>query len=226
MNVVSWPSNRKTEAWTHRDAGRDRGVVEDVARLERVGPVEDDVVAGDDPLDVRRDEHLLVGDDLDLGVERVDRLLGRFDLALADPIGRVDDLALEVADVDDVEVDDADGPDARRGEVERGRRAEAAGADEQRLRAEQLRLALGADLGDEQVAAVALLLLGGQDDRRVEGRTRRPSSPGSHPTSRRRRCSPSRRGSGRRTASGRRRRSTGRPGASRSGAMPSICCSM
>ena len=48
-----------------RDAGRDRGVVEDVARLERVGAVEDDVVAGDDPLDVRRDEHLLVGDDVD-----------------------------------------------------------------------------------------------------------------------------------------------------------------
>ena len=37
-----------------RDAGRDRRVVEDVAGLERVGPVEDDVVAGDDPLDVVR----------------------------------------------------------------------------------------------------------------------------------------------------------------------------
>ncbi len=43
-----------------RDAGRDRRVVEDVARLERVGAVEDDVVAGDDPLDVGRDQHLLV----------------------------------------------------------------------------------------------------------------------------------------------------------------------
>ena len=80
----------------------------------------------------------------------------------------MDDLALEVADVDDIEVDDADGPDAGRGEVERRRRAEAAGADEQRLRAQQLRLALGADLGDEQVAAVALLLVRGQDDGRVE----------------------------------------------------------
>ena len=92
----------------------------------------------------------------------------RLDLALADPVGGVDDLALEVADVDDVEVDDADRPDARRGEVERGRRAEAAGADEQRLRAEELGLAVRADLGDQQVAAVALLLLGGQDDRRLE----------------------------------------------------------
>ena len=90
------------------------------------------------------------------------------DLALADPVGRVDDLALEVADVDDVEVDEADRADARGGEVERGRRTEAAGADEQRLRAEQPGLAGRADLRDQQVAAVALLLLGGQDDRRLE----------------------------------------------------------
>ena len=93
---------------------------------------------------------------------------GGLDLALADAVGRVDDLALQVADVDDVEVDEADGPDARRGEVERGRRTEPAGADEQRLRAEELRLAGRADLGDQQVAAVALLLLGGEDDGRVE----------------------------------------------------------
>ena len=141
MKVVSWPSNRKTLGVDDRDAGRDRRVVEDVAGLERVGAVEDDVVAGDDPLDVVRHEHLLVGDDLDLGVQGVDRLPGGLDLALPDPVGRVDDLALEVADVDDIEVDDADRPDARRGEVQRGRRAEPAGADEQRLRAEQLRLA-------------------------------------------------------------------------------------
>ena len=71
-------------------------------------------------------------------------------------------------EVDDVEVDDADRADTGRGEIERGRRAETARADEQRLRVEQLGLAFGADLGDQQVAAVALLLLGGQDDRRVE----------------------------------------------------------
>ncbi len=148
--------------------GRDRRVVEDVAGLERVGAVEDDVVAGDEPLDVLGDQHLLVEDDVDLRVERVDRLPGAFDLALPHPIGRVDDLALEVADIDDVEVDDPDRPDTRRGEVQRSRGTETAGADEQRLRAEQLRLAGRADLRDQQVAAVALLLLGGQDDRCLE----------------------------------------------------------
>ena len=71
------------------------------------------------------DEHLLVGDDLDLRVERVDRLPRRLDLALPHPVGRVDDLALEVARVDDVEVDDADRPDAGGGEVQQGRASRA-----------------------------------------------------------------------------------------------------
>ena len=48
-----------------------------------------------------------------------------------------------------------------------GRRAEPARADQQDLRVEEACLAVGPDLGDEQVAAVALLLLGGQDGRRL-----------------------------------------------------------
>ena len=87
------------------------------------------------------------------GLSVVDRLLGGVDLRLADAVGRVDDLALEVGDVDDVVVDDADRADARGGEVERGRRAEAAGAEQQHLGVEQLLLALGADLGEQEVAA-------------------------------------------------------------------------
>ena len=79
------------------------------------------------------DEHLLVGDDVHVGVQGVDRLAGRLDLALADPVVGVEDLALEVRQVDDVEVDDADRADAGGREVERRRRAETAGADEQRL---------------------------------------------------------------------------------------------
>ena len=53
-------------------------------------------------------------------------------------------------------------PDAGRGQVERGRRAEAAGAEQQHLGVEQLRLALVADLGQQQVALVAVALVRGQ----------------------------------------------------------------
>jgi len=79
----------------------------------------------------------------------------------------VEDLALEVRQVDDVEVDDADRADAGGREIERGRGSEPAGADQQRLRLEEPLLALRADLGDQQVAAVALLLVAAEDDRRL-----------------------------------------------------------
>jgi hypothetical protein len=67
----------------------------------------------------------------------------------------VDDLALQVRLVDDVGVDDAEPADAGGREVERRGRAEAAGADQQDLGVEQLQLSLLADLGNEEVAAVA-----------------------------------------------------------------------
>ena len=83
----------------------------------------------------------------DVGVERGERLLRRVDLAVTDAIDVVQDLALQVRLVDDVHVDDAERADARGREVQRGRRAEAAGAEQQHLGVEQLQLALLADLG-------------------------------------------------------------------------------
>ncbi len=74
----------------------------------------------------------------------------------------VDDLALQVGFVDDVEVDQADGADAGGGEIERERRAEAAGADAEDLRGLELLLAFHADLGQDEVAGVAGDLLVGE----------------------------------------------------------------
>ena len=71
----------------------------------------------------------------------------------------MDDLALEVRLVDDVGVDDPERADARGGEVERRGRAEPAGADEEDARVEDALLAVLADLGDQQVTAVARALL-------------------------------------------------------------------
>ena len=139
----------------------DRGVVDQVARGEVVGAVDDHVPAvAEDPLDVLGGEPLLVGHDGHVRVERLDRPLRDLDLRLAEPVGRVDDLALEVRLVDDVVVDDPERADARRGEVERRGRAEPAGADQQDARVEQPLLAGLADLGNEQVAAVARPLVG------------------------------------------------------------------
>ena len=102
----------------------------------------------------------VVGDDVHVGVEGGQRLLGRVDLALADPVHVVEDLALQVGGVDDVHVDDAERADPGGGQVEGGGGAEPAGAEQQHLGVEQLLLAGLADLGQEQVALVPVALLG------------------------------------------------------------------
>ena len=130
-----------------------------------------DVVAVDDVEHVVGAEADVVGDDVDVGVELRERLLGRVDLALADAVHVVEDLALQVRRVDDVHVDDAERPDAGGREVQRGRGAEAARAEQEHLALEELLLAGLADLGQEDVAAVAVALLGVEDG----GRDPRPA---------------------------------------------------
>ena len=108
-------------------------------------------------------------DHVDVGVELFDEDPRRVGLRHPDPLGVVDHLALQVGGVDDVVVDEADRADAGGGEVERGRRAEPTGAEQQHLRVQQLQLAVDADLGKQGVARVAVALLGGHaaggDDR-------------------------------------------------------------
>ena len=181
------------------------------ARREVVGAVDDHVVAGDDVDDVGGRQPRVVGDDVDVGVEHRQRLLGRVDLAVADAVDVVQDLALQVGGVDLVHVDDADRADAGGGEVERGRRAEPAGTEQQHLRVEQLLLALDADLGQQQVALVAVHLLGGQRGGLASSRGPRPSTGRTRPPSTRRSRSRAPASCWRRTPSARRRRSRRRP---------------
>ena len=101
-------------------------------------------------------------DHLDVGVQGLDREPRGLRLRHPDPVGVVDHLALQVGCIDDVVIDEADRPDPGGGEVEAGRGAEAARAEQQDLGVEQLELALEADLGNEQMARVALLLVLGQ----------------------------------------------------------------
>ena len=145
-----------------------RGVVQQVARREVVGAVDDHVVVADQVEHVVAVEADRVRHHVHVGVERLDRLLGRLHLRNADALVVVDHLALQVGQVDLVVVDDAERADARRGQIQGGRGAEPAGADQQHLGLEQLLLPLEADLRNQQVARVALALLGRERDRPVE----------------------------------------------------------
>src|SRR5919108_4826436 len=138
----------------------DRRVVHQVSRREVVGAVDDDVPAVlENALDVLRRQALLEGNDADVRVERLEGALRREDLRVAQAVGRVDDLALQVRLVDHVRVDDAERADAGCGEIERGGGAETAGADEEHPCVEETLLTLFADLGNQQVPAVARSLL-------------------------------------------------------------------
>src|ERR1700737_2510454 len=80
-------------------------------------------------------------------------------LEVADALGRMDDLALQIGQVDPVRSGDADRPDPGGPEVEQHGRAEPAGADDEHARLQQPDLALLADLVEDQVTGVALELL-------------------------------------------------------------------
>ena len=77
------------------------------------------------------------------------------------------DLPLQVADVDGIEVDDADGADARGREIQRRRRTEAPGADTEHAAGLEPALAVRPHLGQDQVPAVALHFGVGQLGQRV-----------------------------------------------------------
>ena len=84
---------------------------------------------------------------------------GGVDLGLVDVGLSVDDLALQVGLVDDVVVDDAERADAGGGEVEQRGAAESAGADHEHLGVLEALLPGHADVGNDQVTAVATYLV-------------------------------------------------------------------
>jgi hypothetical protein len=71
----------------------------------------------------------------------------------------VRDLPLQVGEIDVVMIAQRQAADARSGEVQRDRRAQPARADDQCMRREQPLLPLDADLGEQDVSAVAQQLL-------------------------------------------------------------------
>ena len=92
---------------------------------------------------------------VDEGIDGRQLLRGRLQLGTANVVGGVDDLPLQIGVVHHVEVDQAQRAHAGRGQIERQRRAESAGADAQHARRLQLLLPVHAHLGHDQVARVA-----------------------------------------------------------------------
>ncbi len=159
-----------------RLAEEERGVVDHVAGREVVRAVDDEVVLREDLHHVRRVEPLLVQHDVDQRVDLAHRVAGALGLGPVDVALAVDDLALQVALVDDVEVDDAQRPDAGRRQVHQGRRAQAAGTDGEHACVLQPLLPVHGDVGDDQVTAVAHHLLAGQLGGRLDQRRQRHGS--------------------------------------------------
>src|SRR5690606_28350475 len=135
------------------------GAIDRVTGGEVVGAVEDDLAAPGPGIELLVVEPGVQRDDLDAVVDAVHGDLGRARLGPADPLDAVGDLALQVGRVDVVAVRDDDAADARGGQVERGRRAQPAGAHDQDGGIEQALLRLDADLVEQDVPAVAQELL-------------------------------------------------------------------
>ena len=139
-----------------------RSVVEQVTAREVVRSVHDDVPTRQDLEHVVGPEPGVVGDHVDVGIQRRERLLGGVHLAVAHPIDVVENLALQVGLVHHVHVDDAEGADSGGSQIQRGGRAKPACAKHEHLGVEQLELTSLAHLGQQQVPLVPIALLGAE----------------------------------------------------------------
>lgn len=101
----------------------------------------------------------MMSDEIEVRVDGEESTAGGVEFALADLVGIVEGLAVEVGKFDAVVVDDGDGADAGGGEVGGGGGAEAAAADEEDGGGFEFFLAYFADLGEEGLAGVALFFL-------------------------------------------------------------------
>jgi hypothetical protein len=74
-------------------------------------------------------------------------------------------LPLKIGQIDVVEIDNAEGPNAGGCQIKRGRRSKSSGADAQDARSFESILTLGCNLGHDQVTRVALQFFNAQSHR-------------------------------------------------------------
>ena len=128
--------------------------------LEVVARIHHHVGSGDRRVELVALERVGECAHLDFRIEIADRLARRLDLVLTDVVVVMDDLALQIRELDDVEVAEHQMADAGGGQIHGHRRSQSAHADNQHARGQQLLLALASDLREQHVAAVTRFLLG------------------------------------------------------------------
>ena len=137
-------------------------VVEQISGREVVGPVQDEVVVGNDRKGVGRVDPDVMPDDSHQWVDRCQRLRCGLGLGPPDVLDPVDHLPLQVRHLHDVGVNHTNGSDAGSREVQQRRRPQTPRSDDQHPRVLETALTLHAHVRDEHVPGVALDLLHGQ----------------------------------------------------------------
>jgi hypothetical protein len=138
----------------------DGNVVAEIAGGEVVGSIENDVEVGGDLHRVVASEEGVEGFDGDVGIDLGKGVGSGVELASSEVALTVKDLSLEIGRIDDVRIDNADGADTGRCEVEGGGGTKSAGTDAEDLSGSELFLPLEAHFGKSQVAGVALEFIG------------------------------------------------------------------
>src|SRR5215470_7865607 len=131
------------------------GVVGQIARLKIIGAVNDDVVVFDDVERVLRPERKLVSVDPHMRIDVGQAVFGRIQFLSTDVLRAMQDLSLQIAVIDDVEIDQPQSPYARRRQIQAQGRTQSARADQKRARGLQFALTFQPDFGQNQVAVVA-----------------------------------------------------------------------
>jgi len=134
------------------------GVVDEVARCEPVGAIQHQVVVAEYLAHVGRLEFECVRDDANFRIETREPLAPGLGLRSA-PRGRVEQhLTLQVGQIDAIAVEQAERAAAGGCQIQRRRRAEASGADDEYARRLELLLSGGADLREHKVTRVTFAL--------------------------------------------------------------------
>lgn len=137
-------------AWEKGCPPQYAGIIDEEFGREIIRRVDDEIVVlvVDDLGQCLGIDPFIIGDDMDVGIEPFQGMAGRIDLALPYRCRGMDDLALQIGKIDHVVIDDADGTDAGRCQIEDSRCTQSAGTDDQHLAGQELFLSFATEEDD------------------------------------------------------------------------------